>query len=210
VLVGAWGLICGYVGPYFGFRPMGYNAWSGSLQEGLLHAAPGGAAILGGLMLMAIGPARRVHGFGFVVPAILVLGAGAWFVIGPVAWPVIESGSAFVSASPLRNLLNVAAASYAPGLALAMLGGMALKAAIVPRIAVADPMTPVEADRGVDEPVRRADEPVRRNRRFGRRSEVRDAEVRHAEARDTEDRTADPRSADQPVDDEVTAARTGV
>lgn len=151
VIVGAWGLICGYIGPYFGFRPLAYNAWTGSLQEGLLHAAPGAAAVVGGLILMAMGPARRaVRRFGLVLPGALLLAAGAWFVIGPVAWPAIESGAAFVGAGPLRNLLNVAGASYAPGLALVMLGGMALKASIVPPVAVEDPMEPVEADREVD------------------------------------------------------------
>ena len=41
VLVGAWGLICGYIGPYFGFRPIDDHVWTGSLQEGLLHAVLG-------------------------------------------------------------------------------------------------------------------------------------------------------------------------
>ena len=187
VLVGAWGLICGYIGPYFGFRPLDYNAWTGSLQEGLLHAAPGGVAIAAGLMLMAMGPARRaVHHFGLMLPALALLAAGAWFVIGPVAWPAIEVGPAFTAASPLTNLLNVACASYAPGLVLVMLGGMALKASIVPRRAVEDPMTPVEAGR---RPV------VETNRRPVNSARTTDATT-------TTGRTV--------AEDEPTAARTGV
>jgi hypothetical protein len=148
VVVGAWGLICGYVGPYFGFRPLNFNPWIGSLQEGLLHAAPGAAAVVAGLILIAMGPARRAVGrFGLVLPAVLLLAAGAWFVIGPTAWPTIERGRVFLAASPLRNLLNVACSAYAPGLILVMLGGMALKASIVPPVAYQDPMTPAEADR---------------------------------------------------------------
>lgn len=146
IIVGAWGAICGYIGPYFGFRPVTYRAWTGSLQEGLLHVAPGAAAIVAGFLLLAVGPARRrASRFAFTLPAVLLLAAGAWFVIGPVAWPSIEPGVAFLPAHPLRNLLDVACASYAPGLVLVMLGGMALKALTVPPVAVEDPMIPAEA-----------------------------------------------------------------
>jgi len=98
-------------------------------------------------MLLAMGPARRsVRGGAFMLPALLLLAAGAWFVIGPVAWPTFHSGPAFHPvASASRNLLNVACASYAPGLVLAMLGGMALKAGMVPALPVEDPYTPAEA-----------------------------------------------------------------
>lgn len=150
LVVGAWGAVAGYVGPYFGFRPVAHTTWVTNLDNGLLHLLPGAVAVAAGLMLMAMGPARRgVRGSAFTVPALLLLAAGAWFVIGPVAWPTFEHGSAFVTGvSPLRNLLNVACASYAPGLVLVMLGGMALKAAAVPRMAVEDPYTPAEAGVG--------------------------------------------------------------
>ncbi len=137
LLVGAWGALAGYVGPYFGFRPVAQTTWVTNLDNGLLHLLPGAVAAAAGVMLLAMGPARRaVRGGAFALPALLLVAAGAWFVIGPVAWPTFESGSAFVTGvSPLRNLLDVACASYAPGLAVVMLGGVALKAAAVPRVA---------------------------------------------------------------------------
>lgn len=147
LIVGAWGALDGYVGPYFGFRPVANQVWVGNWQNGLLHLAPGAVAAAAGLMLLAMGPARRsVRGGALVLPAVLLLAAGAWFVIGPVAWPTFQSGPAFqpvLSAS--RNLLNVACASYAPGLVIVMLGGMALKAGSVPAVPVTDPYTPAEA-----------------------------------------------------------------
>lgn len=147
VIVGAWGAVAGYIGPYFGFRPVHAQVWVGSWQNGLLHLAPGAVAAAAGLMLLAMGPARRsVRGGAFLLPALLLLAAGAWFVIGPVAWPTFHSGAAFnPAASATRNLLNVACASYAPGLVLVMLGGMALKAGMVPAVPVDDPYMPAEA-----------------------------------------------------------------
>ncbi|HET6964860.1 MAG TPA: hypothetical protein VFH58_08810 [Acidimicrobiales bacterium] len=147
IIVGAWGALAGYVGPYFAFRPVAPHTWVGSWQNGLLHLLPGAVAAAAGLMLLAMGPARRsVRGGALLLPAVLLLAAGAWFVIGPVAWPTFESGPAFNPVlSATRNLLNVACASFAPGLVLVMLGGMALKAGSVRAVPVGDPYTPAEA-----------------------------------------------------------------
>src|SRR5579875_120798 len=88
LIVGAWGALAGYIGPYFAFRPVATHVWAGNWQNGLLHLLPGAVAAAAGLMLLAMGPARRsVRGGAFVLPALLLLAAGAWFVIGPVAWP---------------------------------------------------------------------------------------------------------------------------
>ncbi len=149
VLVGAWGALAGYVGPYFGWHPTAATTWDANLQNGLLHLAPGAAAFAAGLMLLALGPARRgARGGSLALPALLLLAAGAWFVIGPVAWPTFESGPAFAPAlSAGRNLLNQACSSLAPGLVLAALGGMALKAAMARPVVteeVAEPVTAAE------------------------------------------------------------------
>lgn len=148
LLVGAWGAVAGYVGPYFGFDPVARAVWVANLQNGLLHLLPGAVAAAAGLMLLAMGPARRsVRGGAFMLPAMLLLAAGAWFVIGPIAWPTFETGPAFTPVlGASRALLDVACSSYAPGLAIVMLGGMALKAGLVPAVPVEDPYTPAEAD----------------------------------------------------------------
>jgi hypothetical protein len=146
VLVGAWGAIAGYIGPYFQWHPVAAHVWTANLQNGLLHLLPGAAAVAAGLMLMLMGPARRsVRGGAFVLPAIILIASGAWFVIGPIAWAMFESSPPWMAAGPGRHLLDVAASSFAPGLILVMLGGMALKAAAVPPVMVEDPYTPAEA-----------------------------------------------------------------
>lgn len=137
LLVGIWAAIAGYVGPYFGFYPTSGQVWDWNLRNGLLHLAPGALAVLAALMLLAASPARRGVRVGALgLPAVLMVIAGAWLVIGPAAWPMFESTSAFTPAIDAgRNLLNQAGASLAPGLALATFGGMAFKAAIARPVA---------------------------------------------------------------------------
>jgi len=141
LLVGAWGAVATFIGPYFGWHPTSRNTWAWITQNWLLHLIPGAVAVAAGLMLLAMMPARRMGtSRPLVLPAVLLMAAGAWFVIGPLAWPTFHSGPAFeplVSAG--RNLVNQACASMAPGLILAALGGMALKAGIArPAVAVED------------------------------------------------------------------------
>lgn len=166
-LVGVWGAIAVFVGPYFGFRPTTGTTWDWTVDNGMLHVGPGALALLGGLLLLAFGPARRAaRGGALVLPALMLIVAGAWFVIGPVAWPTFESGPAFAPALDAgRNLLNQACASLAPGLVLAALGGMAMKASMVgavveehradrveePAAVAADGTAPVTATRTVPE-----------------------------------------------------------
>ncbi|HET6874181.1 MAG TPA: hypothetical protein VFH70_05345 [Acidimicrobiales bacterium] len=186
LLVGAWGAICVYIGPYFDFRPVASDAWSATFQAGLLHLLPGLVGAAAGLMLLVMGPARRaVPGRTLILPAALLVAAGAWFVIGPSAWPVFESGTAFMPTYHAgRDLLNAACSSYAPGLLLMLAGGMALKSSIVPPIAVreADPMTPAEA-----EPV---NERTDRRTTGGRATDGRTMEERAIADREVTDRTA--------------------
>lgn len=200
VVVGAWGALAGYIGPYFGFRPVATNAWNWNMPNGLLHLAPGAAAVVAGLMLLAMGPARRsVRGGALTLPAVLLLAAGAWMVIGPTAWPTFESSTPFALApSATRNLLDIACASLAPGLVLVMLGGMAWKAATVRSIPVVteDPMTPREAH-----PV----EPVARDERMAGGAPVVEDRTMRNEAVATGSAPAGT-TADEPV---VENGRTG-
>jgi hypothetical protein len=76
---------------------------------------------------------RRKAGVGGTLglPALMIMAAGAWFVIGPAVWPTFESGPAFrqgVSAGTAA--INMIGSSLGPGVLLAIFGGMALKAGI--------------------------------------------------------------------------------
>ncbi len=163
VLVGIWGAIAGYIGPYFGYHPTAGTAWTWSAQNGLLHLAPGAAAVLAGLLILSVGPARgAARRLALAIPAVLLVAAGAWFVIGPVAWPMFGTGAAFAAASSAgTRLLDQAGSSLAPGLALALLGGMAVKASMVRRreVVLPDPAPAAGPVTGTA-PVDTADETV--------------------------------------------------
>ncbi|HWE54243.1 MAG TPA: hypothetical protein VG435_01955 [Acidimicrobiales bacterium] len=195
IIAGAWGAVAGYIGPYFGWHPVAQATWAGTLQNGLLHLAPGAVAAAAGLMLLAVGPARRsAHGGALFLPGVMLLAAGAWFVIGPIAWPTFETSLPFMTAaSATRNLLNVACASYIPGLVIVMLAGIALKAAATPRLPVADRM--IDARDGDRRGVM-ADEVAADRAATGRTATGPVAEDRAMADRAAEGRMADGRMAD--------------
>lgn len=79
MLLGAWGGIVAYAGPRLNFRMVPGPAWQWTTAHWELHAAPAGAVVLGGLLLLIFAP-RLPARFG----ALLALLGGAWFIVGPV------------------------------------------------------------------------------------------------------------------------------
>src|SRR5439155_22966028 len=92
-LVGAWGGICVFVGPYFNYRPTSATTWQWTTNNWLLHLLPGAVAVAAGLVIMTLSPVRRAGGTrgGLGLPALLLAAAGGWFVIGPAPWPTCPS-----------------------------------------------------------------------------------------------------------------------
>jgi hypothetical protein len=78
VLLGIWGALIPFVGPYFSFAYTPDRAWAWTWGRLWLEILPGAAAVLGGLML--IGTAHRAVG---VFAGWLASVAGAWFIVGP-------------------------------------------------------------------------------------------------------------------------------
>lgn len=79
MLLGAWGGIVAFVGPTFGYRMGTASAWQWTTANAELHAAPGAAVVLGGLLLLIASP-RAIARLG----AVLALLGGMWFVVGPL------------------------------------------------------------------------------------------------------------------------------
>jgi hypothetical protein len=124
LLVGAWGGIVPFVGPLFGFSGDGSRSWTWNLPHALLSLAPGAAAVLAGLLVMAAG--GRLLRPGLKLGGLLAAVCGAWFVVGPVAWPVLEHTRVFVGAAPLREFAYWVGYSLGPGVLLAALGAFVL------------------------------------------------------------------------------------
>jgi|ERR1700694_2660614 len=123
ILIGAWAGIVAYVGPSFGYSADGSGSWEWTLQHTVLHLVPGAAAVLAGLLTAAHGgrSTSRLAGF-------LLLLCGAWLVLGPSAWPALNSTEGvFAPASPVRSFLNQLGYNLGPGLILVALGGMSLR-----------------------------------------------------------------------------------
>jgi hypothetical protein len=88
VLLGLWGALIPFVGPYFHFAYTPDTAWIYNSPRLWLEILPGAAVFLGGFFLL-IATGRHVALFG----AMLAAAAGAWFVLGTVLSPLWSTGS---------------------------------------------------------------------------------------------------------------------
>lgn len=126
LLAGAWGGIVPFVGPTFGFSADGSGSWYWDLSHTLLALIPGAVGCLVGFSLMGYSISRSRSFLGLGLIGLLAAASGAWFVIGPFAWPVLYSTKAyFVTATPLRELAYLVGYALGPGLILAIVGGVA-------------------------------------------------------------------------------------
>ncbi|MBF6171955.1 hypothetical protein [Nocardia blacklockiae] len=77
-LLGIWGALIPFIGPYFDFGYTPDEPWVWSAARGWLQVLPGVVAAIGGLLMLSSGN-RAVA----ITGAWLAAAAGAWFVIGP-------------------------------------------------------------------------------------------------------------------------------
>ena len=89
ILLGAWGGLVPFVGPYFHYAYSPDKAWAYTSGRLYLSIAPGAAALVGGL-LVVLASHRAVGIFGAFVAAL----GGAWFIFGAqVTAIVVTNGS---------------------------------------------------------------------------------------------------------------------
>jgi hypothetical protein len=147
LLVGAWGGIVPFVGPVFGFSADGTSSWYWNLSHALLWLVPGAVAVVCGMAMLGHVP-RALAGFGrtgTVVAGFLAALCGAWLVIGPSAWAVLEHSTVFQHAAPLRELAFHIGYSYGPGLLLAVFGAFAMAWGIRARRTLVSSVAPAPA-----------------------------------------------------------------
>jgi hypothetical protein len=89
VLLGIWGAIVPFVGPYFNYAYTPDSAWSYTSGRMWLEILPGVAAILGGLVVLLSG-----HRAIAILGAWLAAVAGTWFAVGSLVAVVWISSSA--------------------------------------------------------------------------------------------------------------------
>ncbi|MFI5539323.1 hypothetical protein ACIA5H_23340 [Nocardia sp. NPDC051900] len=112
LLLGLWGALIPFIGPYFGFAFTPDDPWVWTAPRGWLQVLPGVAAIIGGLLMLA-SRNRLVASFG----AWLAAAAGLWFVIGPILADTLKIGDVGepVATSDLKRALLQLAYFYGLG-----------------------------------------------------------------------------------------------
>nr|MDT0664247.1 hypothetical protein [Micromonospora sp. DSM 115978] len=88
VLLGVWGALIPFVGPYFDFAFTPNTTWTWTSGRFWLEVLPGIATVVGGLILLA--SADRVSA---TVGGWLAAAAGAWFIVGPSLAPLWNPGT---------------------------------------------------------------------------------------------------------------------
>lgn len=123
VILGAWGALIPFIGPYFNFAYTSGQQWVWTAVRGWLEVLPGAATVAGGLLLIA----SKNRASAMLGGWLAVLG-GAWFVVGPAFAPVLRIGTVgdpVASTELKRAWLEV---SYFTGLGalIVFLGGVVL------------------------------------------------------------------------------------
>ena len=122
--VGVGGIVA-FVGPLFDYSGDGSGAWQWNLPHAVLALLPGVAGVLLGLFVVAQSRGDTVGRGRLSVAAagMLLMVCGAWFAVGPLAWPVISHGTAyFVGGTHLRVLAYEVGYSIGTGLVLVACG----------------------------------------------------------------------------------------
>jgi len=99
VLLGAWGGLIAFIGPYFHYAYTPDSAWSYTSGRLWLEVLPGAGALAGGLIALA-SASRPVAMFGAWLAAI----SGAWFALGAIIghWAV----SGLTAGTPVGGTLT--------------------------------------------------------------------------------------------------------
>jgi hypothetical protein len=101
VLLGLWGALVAFVGPYFHFAYTPGTAWTYTSGRLWLEILPGIATVLGGLILLG-SRVRPVAMFGAWLAAV----SGAWFAVGRVISPVWNAHGTVALGTPIGGSLH--------------------------------------------------------------------------------------------------------
>jgi hypothetical protein len=147
VLLGLWGALIPFVGPYFHYAYTPDAAWSYTTARLWLEILPGAAVVFGGVLLI-IATCRHVALFG----AMLAAAAGAWFTLGPILSPLwndhVPMGGSPASSTVYMRIMEQLGFFSALGVVVVFIAAAALgRIASVPagiRVAEPEPTVPAE------------------------------------------------------------------
>ena len=103
MLLGLWGGLIPFIGPYFNYAYTPDTAWTYNTARLWLEVLPGAAVFLGGILLI-ISASRHIALFG----AALAAAGGAWFTLGTVFSPLwnnnVQLGGSPASATVVMRI----------------------------------------------------------------------------------------------------------
>lgn len=123
LLLAAWAGLVPFIGPIWGWSADGTGSWTWTTAHAWLFVLPGAVALLGALLVLG-GVGRMASGS--ALGGLLSMAAGAWLVVGPVAWPILNGNHFFGGYGTLLGFSYWIGYALGPGLLLAMLGGYVL------------------------------------------------------------------------------------
>jgi MFS family permease len=148
ILLGAWGALVPFVGPYFQYAYTPDHAWTYTTGRLWLSILPGAATVLGGLIVL-ISASRPLAHFGAWLAAL----SGAWFALGWVIGPT-WIGTQMATGTPVggssTRALELIGFYVGLGVVIVLVAGMALGRFSVigvreaRRAEPAEPVTPAE------------------------------------------------------------------
>ena len=142
MLLGLWGALIPFVGPYFHFAYTPDTAWTYNTARLWLEILPGAAVFLGGFLLM-IATGRHIALFG----ALLAAAAGAWFALGPVLSPLwnnhVTMGGSPASSTQYMRIMEQLGFFTALGVVIVFIAAAALGrvASVTSGIRTIEPVT---------------------------------------------------------------------
>jgi hypothetical protein len=143
-LLGIWGALVPFVGPYFHYAYTPDKAWTYDHGRLLLEILPGAAAFLGGVLLV-YAMSRHLALFG----ALLGILSGAWFTLGNVFVPLwtTNPSPAGVPASATTFMRIMEQVGFFTGLGIVLVllsAAVAGRITAVPRLVTEPPVIPAQ------------------------------------------------------------------
>jgi hypothetical protein len=124
VLLGAWGALVPFVGPYFHYAYTPDQAWIYTTGRFWLEVLPGAATMVGGLIVL-VSASRPLAHFGAWLAAL----GGAWFALGSVigpTWSGMSMSAGTPVGGPVTRALEQIGFFTGLGVVIVLVAGMAL------------------------------------------------------------------------------------
>lgn len=141
LLLGAWGGLIAFIGPYFHYAYTPDSAWMYTTDRLWLEILPGAAVFLGGLLLL-VTAARPFAVFG----ALLAAAGGAWFALGTLLSPLwhhnVPMGGTPVGTSVTMRIAEQIGFFSGLGVVIVFIAAAAFGRLLVPPAAAPEPAAP--------------------------------------------------------------------